>query len=187
MHERSRIRRPLIAAVALVCCASLLPGSALASAGAPRRSSAAAGAPPCSATSTRVWLGLGLGGGTAGTVYYPLEFSNVGRASCTLYGYPGVSAYGGAVKQVGLPARRNGRHSLTVTIAPGATAHAILGIVDWGAVCSRSVGAAGLKVYPPGQRVAQEIPFSFPVCAHASVLVVGPLNAGVGIPGYTAS
>jgi uncharacterized protein DUF4232 len=187
MHEKPRIRRPLIAAVAFLGCASLLAGTAFASAGAPRRTSAAAVAPPCSAASTRVWLGLGLGGGTAGTVYYPLELSNVGAAGCTLHGYPGVSAYGGAGKQIGLPARRNGRHGVTVTLPPGATAHAIVGIVDWGAVCSRSVGAAGLKVYPPGQRVAQEIPFSFPVCAHAGVLVVGPVNGGIGIPGYTAT
>ncbi|MGO8907141.1 MAG: DUF4232 domain-containing protein [Solirubrobacteraceae bacterium] len=174
-------------AAAVSCLAVVLPGAALASAAPSPGSRAAAVARQCSAAATRAWLGLGLGGGTAGTYYYPLEFSNVGHRTCTLRGYPGVSAYGGGLRQIGPPARRNGERSVTVTLRPGETAHASLGIVDWGAVCSRSVGAAGLKVYPPGQRIAQTIPFAFPACAHAGVLVVGPLLAGVGIPGYTTS
>jgi len=77
-----------------------------ASAATPRRAAAAA-AMPCTSAHTEVWLGLGLGGGTAGTTYYPLEFSNVGSRACTFYGYPGVSAYRGALNQVGPPAARN--------------------------------------------------------------------------------
>lgn len=61
---------------------------------------------PCAAAQIRVWLGDGPGGGTAGAVYYPLEFSNVGHSRCTLYGYPGVSAYGSAGRRIGTPAAR---------------------------------------------------------------------------------
>ena len=43
----------------------------------------------------------------------------------------------------------------------------------------------GLKVYPPSQRSPKEIGFAFDACAHTGVLVVGPMRAGVGIPGYT--
>jgi hypothetical protein len=130
-----------------------------------------------------VWLGLGLGGGTAGTSYYPLEFSNVGSRACTLYGYPGVSAYRGALAQVGSAAARNVLAHRTVVLPPGATAHATIGIHDWGALCTRSVAADGLRVYPPGQRTAHTIRYPFKACAHRGVLVVGPVVAGVGIPG----
>ena len=139
----------------------------------------------CTPAQTRVWLGDGPGGGTAGTVYYPLEFSNVGRVRCTLDGYPGVSAYGSAGRRIGKPATRNPGSHATVTLAPGATAHAILGIRDWGAICSRQLRAQGLRVTAPGERTATPIGFPFGACASASVLVVEPVRPGVGIPGAT--
>lgn len=148
--------------------------------------SASAAAPACPGSSTQVWLGLGLGGGTAGSTYYPLEISNVSHHTCTLNGYPGVSAQRGGA-QVGPAATRiTGSHG-TVTLAPGATAHAILRILDWGALCSQEVHADSLKVFPPGQTQSESVPFSFGACAHRGVLVVGPVRAGVGIPGYTTS
>ena len=160
---------------------ALLVASAVAAA-----ASASAATPACTPPNTQVWLGLGLGGGTAGSTYYPLEFSNVGHHACTLSGYPGVSAtHGGS--QVGPAATRNQQSHGTVTLAPGATAHVILRIVDWGALCSREVVADGLKVFPPGQTRSEFVPFSFGACAHRGVLIVGPVRAGVGIPGYTTS
>jgi hypothetical protein len=149
--------------------------------------SAAQSAPACTATQTAVWLGDGPGGGTAGTYYYPLEFSNVGTHTCTLYGYPGVSAYTSAMRQLGQPANRNGVPHHVVTLAPGGTAHALLGIHDWGAICSKQVPASGLRVYAPGQRSSHEIDWSFGACAQRGVLTVGPVNPGTGIPGYTNS
>jgi len=178
-HIRTPIRPRTVGALGAGC--ALLAVGAGASAWA--RSPAVV--PSCSAAQTQVWLGLGLGGGTAGTTYYPLEFSNVSHRTCTLFGYPGVSAYRGSQRQIGPAARRNPHAHALVTLTPGATAHALLGIGDWGAVCSRPVTADGLRVYPPGQRVAHAIPFSFKVCAHRGVLSVGPVRAGVGIPGYT--
>jgi hypothetical protein len=172
----------LIVAVAAAGFAS--GGSASAGDSAPTASAAAT--PSCTPSSTQVWLGLGLGGGTAGSVYYPLEFSNVGHHACTLNGYPGVSASRGGA-QVGPAATRNRQAHGTVTLAPGATGHAILRVVDWSALCSTKVVADGLKVFPPGQTRSKSIPFSFGACAHRGVLIVGPVRDGVGIPGYTTS
>ncbi len=165
-----------IAAAAVVATASL-------ASAAPRARSAAS--PSCAASHTQVWLGDGEGGGTAGTTYYPLEFSNVGHHTCTLYGYPGVSAYRGALKQIASPADRSTSAHSVITLKPNGTAHVLLGFRDWGALCSKPVLADGLKVYPPGQKSAKEIGFSFDACAHKGVLVVGPMRSGVGIPGYT--
>jgi hypothetical protein len=171
-------------AAAVLACVALLAPATLAGASARAR---AAGFSACTTSHLEVWLGDGEGGGTAGRTYYPLEFSNVGRASCTLYGYPGVSAWGLNGKQIGLPATKNGSAHSTVTIASGDTAHALLAIADWGAICAKGVAAYGLKVYPPDQKQAQTFSFPLTVCASRSVLVTGPLRAGVGIPGYTTS
>lgn len=142
----------------------------------------------CSSSQTAVWLGDGPGGGTAGTIYYPLEFTNISHRSCTLFGYPGVSAVNGRGTQVGVAATRSSAHVAIVTLQAGATAHALLGIHDWGAICSHDTPAAGLKVYPPGLRDARVITgFPFGACAGKSVLAVNPIRGGTGVPGYTTS
>jgi hypothetical protein len=146
-----------------------------------------AAAPRCTTAHLEIWLGLGLGGGTAGSTFYPLEFSNIGHHTCTLNGFPGVSAVGSGGGQLGPAAGRNGQHHGAVTLAPGDTAHAILRIVDAGNVCSPQANAVGLKVFPPGATRSQTVPFAFSACAHSGVLDTGPVRAGVGIPGFTTS
>jgi Protein of unknown function (DUF4232) len=184
MRARSRLtwRRGATA----VACSIVLIGASAGAAGASARSATPAAA-NCTAAHIQIWFGLGLGGGTAGSTYYPIEFSNVGHGACTLNGYPGVSAYRGGGGQIGPAATRNGQAHRAVTLAAGATAHAILRVVDWGAVCSKEVVAAGLKVYAPGARSSEPVPFSFGACTHRGVLIVGPVRVGVGIPGYTTS
>jgi Protein of unknown function (DUF4232) len=172
---------------AVMCVAAAIGAAAVSSTGASAHSAGAASAPRCTTAHLEIWFGLGLGGGTAGSTFYPLEFSNVGHHACTLNGFPGVSGYGNSGGQVGPAASRNGQPHATVTLVPGATAHAILRVLDSGALCSPSVQAAGLKVFPPGATRSQPIPFSFSACAHRGVLIVGPVRAGVGIPGFTTS
>ena len=167
----------------VACCTVALLSLGIAVGAAPAGGSAGPHTSPCSAANTQVWLGFGAGGGYAGGVGLPLEFSNVGRRTCTLYGYPGVSATRGAT-QVGPAAGREKQPHAAVTLSPGATAHAFLRIVDWGAVCSSAVTVNGLRVYPPGQRAAKSIDYSFKVCAHRGVLSAGPVRPGVGVPGY---
>jgi len=177
-HHRHGIR-------AAACCAALLAVCANAIAAAPTRDRIKTAPAPCSAADTQIWLGVGEGGGFAGGYGLPLEFSNIGHRTCTLYGYPGVSAYRGALRQVGPAALRMREPHAVVTLAPRATAFAFLRITDTGAVCGRNaVSADGLKVYAPGQRAAKTISTPVTVCAHQAVLAVGAVRAGVGIPGY---
>ncbi len=180
-------RRGVCLVVAIGVAAAVVTASASAWASASPRGARAAAASRCTTAHLEIWFGLGLGGGTAGSVYYPLEFSNVSHHACTLNGYPGVSGYGSNGSQVGPAASRNTQSHGTVTLAPGATAHAILRVVDAGALCSSPVTAAGLKVFPPGATRSQPVPFSFAACTHRGVLIVGPVHAGVGIPGFTTS
>lgn len=192
MGPKLRSVRLLLAISAAACGSALVGVSALISTASARGTSARVVSPCPGANSQgtlnmEVWIGDGLGGGVLGGVYYPLEFTNVGRRACTLNGYPGVSAYRGGGTQVGPAAVRMGGAHRRVVLAPGATAHALLKIVDWGAVCAKAVEADGLKVFPPGQTASQTIPFPFGACAHRTVLLVGPVRAGVGVPGYTTS
>jgi hypothetical protein len=142
----------------------------------------------CSTSSLAVWLGLGEGGAAAGSTYYPLELTNVSSRRCRLFGFPGVSAVG--EHQLGAAAARDrSRPARSITLLPGTTAHTVLRIADvanFPATRCRPVDASGLRVYPPDQRAAAEIPFSFRACSATGpiFLSVEPIQPGVGVPGF---
>jgi len=151
MNLTARLSRRLAAGVGLATAAILLPTAALASSVAAGSSADPAypGQPAiagCVAANTRVWYGLPADH-SAGHAYYEFQFSNIGRSTCTLYGYPGVSQLNSAGHQIGLPASHYGSR-VSVTLAPGATAHVVLVVVD--AVQQPDTGNAdqGLPAWP---------------------------------------
>lgn len=180
--------RRAAAAAALTSAAILVPAVALASSGtasAPR--AAAARCPRGDLTS---WAGVP-GGGAAGSTYYELEISNVSRQTCSLYGYPGVSALRAGGGQLGSAAGRAPGHTTSVvTLPPGATAHVILQITDVGnfspSAC-HPASAVALRVFAPGDYASMRFPFSFRGCAKSGpvYLHVSTTVAGTGIPGYS--
>src|SRR5439155_26053040 len=89
-------------------------------------SSTPAGPPACPTSSLQVKLGISQG--YAGGVYVVIDFTNTGASTCTLFGYPGVSLVKGPpYTQIGLAAKRSTTTPKTlVTLAPGATANALL-------------------------------------------------------------
>src|SRR3954469_678188 len=108
---------------------------------------------------------LGAAGGAAGSTYEPLVFTNKGSATCTLNGYPGVSFVApSSGKQVGAPASRNPQHpAALVTLAPGATASALLQIANganYPASTCQPTDVSGLRVYPPGAPTALYFAFN---------------------------
>jgi hypothetical protein len=136
-----------------------------------------------------VWLGVGEGGGTAGTIVYPLELTNTSGTACHLRGFPGVSAWNG--HQLGGPAKRD--HAVapqTVTLANGATAHALVGFIDVGNFSRSSCKpktAGALHVFPPGERAGRFVPFSFRACSKTGpvFLSVRAVEPKVGVPGFS--
>jgi hypothetical protein len=177
-----RATRRILGGSALIVAAALLPGTALASTAAP--AGASWFAPRCTPSQTRIWLGLGNGGGTAGTIYYPLEFSNVSSRTCTMFGFPRTWAESQNGKQIGKSSRQLAQRHWVLTLVPGATVHAALGIIEAGNICSKPVTAVNLRVRAPGQGASTVIPFSFQAChGMRTVMVVGPVQPGVGIPG----
>ena len=108
------------------------------------------------------------GNGAAGTIFYPIKFTNKGSLPCTLRGYPGLSAVTSAGKQIGNPAVRDGGKVKTVTIKPGKSASAMVGIVHTAffpkAKC-KPVKATGLRVFPPNQTKAVIVKHKFSTCS----------------------
>ena len=192
MKLTPRVRRG-IAATAIASAAVLLPTVALASSssGSTANATTAATAHRCYASDLTVWLGTP-GNGAAGSTYYDLELSNTSGGTCTLYGFPGVSANNGG-RQLGSAAGRDhSRPSSLVTLRPGGTSHVILQITDVGnypsAVC-KPVTAQVLRVYAPGAYSSINMPFqgSFRACSRRGpvYLHVTAVIPGAGIPGYT--
>jgi Protein of unknown function (DUF4232) len=179
MDLRSRVSRRAGVSAAVAGLAVLLPAVALAA----TASGPVHAAPACTTEHTQVWLGLP-GDGTAGATFYQLEFSNIGPATCTLTGFPGVSAVRRSGHPVGLPASRTG-HDSVVTLAPGGTGHAVLKVTDAGAVCAHPVTAAGLKVHPPGQTRPQPAQLAVEACPNRRTMQVRAVHADTGIPGFT--
>jgi len=120
------------------------------------------GAPPpagtAACTSGGLQVSLGAPSGAAGSIYYPIDFRNVSGASCSLWGYPGVSfvAAPGAGQLGGGAARNSTFGPSLVILAPGAVAHASVQVVvaqSYPASLCKPVTAHYLRVYPPGQVV----------------------------------
>jgi hypothetical protein len=125
---------------------------------------------PCATSELKV--SLGQSGAAAGTFYQRVEFRNAGAQACTLTGYPGVSFADDAGHQVGVAASRNPANpSTTLTLAPGGTAYANLGIPDSGNFPAGSCSAATattLRVYPPNQRDSVLVPDAQKICTTAN-------------------
>ena len=146
--------RPALAAGALICVAALTgcassgssqppaasPSAPAASSNTPAvvapSSSSAAGSTACATSALQVKLGPS--DGYAGGVYQTIDFTNTSGSPCTLTGYPGVSLVTGPpYQQLGLAAKRSTTTPVTtVTLAPGATANAVVGVAIEGVAVS---------------------------------------------------
>jgi Protein of unknown function (DUF4232) len=175
----NRFRRTAAAAAAVIA----LGGGGVAWAA----SSASASAAPtaigrCTSNNLAVWVNADSADGTAGTTFYHLDFTNIGRSTCFLNGWPGVSASTAGRVQLGAAAsRQNGVPAKTIDIAPGATAHSVLGYVDVQVDPScKPANATFLKVFAPGAVQSKHAFFPLPVCRTSrNDLNVRRVQAGV--------
>jgi hypothetical protein len=128
----------------------------------------AKGSPVTGCATSALKVSLGPPNAAAGTTFYPLKFVNTSKTSCTLTGYPGVSAVTSSGKQIGNSASRSGAKFRTVTVAPGKQQSASVGIVDTGnfsASSCKPVTAAGLRIIPPNQSQSVTIKKKFSTCS----------------------
>jgi Protein of unknown function (DUF4232) len=118
----------------------------------------------CAVSGLRISVGAAVHITTAVT-RYALEFTNVTAVSCTLAGYPQVTAYRGDDVAIGPAAIRDASPAARgVLLAPGATAHAALDALVPAARC-RPVRASGLRVVPPGQTGARYVTRPLTACS----------------------
>jgi hypothetical protein len=186
LPARSTTRRVFAAAAAAVAAGTIALAACAAS------SSPAAHAAPvipaCTGTTIGAWIAVSQGSAASGTTSYPLEFTNTGGRTCSLSGFPVVSAISRAGVRLGSTA---GRGLLTVAprvlLAPGATAHTTLAyhgrLVSAGSGCGPVATAFELRVYLDGQNRATYAAFDFQSCSHTGhvyLTVTGPIRAGVG-------
>ena len=176
--------RRIAAAIAAVVAGLAISTAAYAATSSGTARTGAAAVPRCSADDLGVWVAVGHGNGAAGTIYFPLEFTNLSGHTCSLFGYPGVSATDRNGRQLGSPAGAR-----IVNLAPGATAHTLLAyhdaVVTTEPGCDPVYSAALLRVYPPNQRGATYAAFAFEVCSHTGpfyLSIFEPIKAGVGTP-----
>jgi Protein of unknown function (DUF4232) len=126
----------------------------------------------CKTSGLVVWIDT-QGNGTAGSIFYTLKFTNQSGQTCTLKGYPGVSAVDLLGHALGSAADRATSPANLVTLANGATANAVLQIAEAGnfpASTCHQTNAAGLRVYPPNQTVAKVVPLPFYGCLHTGAI-----------------
>lgn len=138
--------------------------------------------PPCKTSNLDIWFENEIGGGTAGSVYYRFQFTNLSSHTCTLKGYPKVLAVNLKGQQIGSPASHDTAvKPHLVKLAPEKSAPALIRVVDAGnflpSAC-HPVTAAGFRVFPPGNSASRMVPFPFRACSKAgngnlSVRVVG--------------
>jgi hypothetical protein len=172
MNEAGFSSKRLIV-VGLASAAAAAAALALASAaGAAGPRAVAAASAPCKTSGLVIWSNNGAGGGTAGSVFYKIRLTNLSGRTCTLMGFPNVSAVNLAGKAIGSAAQPEaGQVPKLVKLAKGATATALLRVVDPGnfsASACHEVTAAGLRVRPPGQSASKLVPLPFATCSLAS-------------------
>jgi Domain of unknown function (DUF4232) len=143
------------------------------------------GPPGCATRDLKATVGVAQG--AAGSVYQVIDFTNIGTASCSLYGYPGVALAGGTpVTQIGTAASRSPQAAPSlVTLQPGAVANTLLRITQAQnyptSKCS-PMASTYLQIYPPNQTTPVYLGYKSTGCSATSVnlLTVSVVQSGAG-------
>ncbi len=130
-----------------------------------------AAAPQCRTSDLAV--GLGPETAAAGTVAFPIVFTNNGSGPCVLEGFPGVSYVTGSDSApVGAPAAREGSSAGPVQLAPGGQASALVFAVNVHNIPPEQcqpVAVPGLRIYPPDNTASLYLERAATACGNGQV------------------
>ena len=161
------------------------PPSGPASSAAVNPNAASGGPPGCATRDLKATVGVAQG--AAGSVYQVVDFTNIGTASCSLYGYPGIALAGGSpVSQIGAAASRSSQAApALVTLAPGGVANTLLRITqaqNYPTSKCHPAASTYLQIYPPNQTTPTYLGYKSTGCSATGVklLTVGVVQAGAG-------
>ncbi|MEV6941391.1 DUF4232 domain-containing protein [Streptomyces sp. NPDC051172] len=172
VHFRRRTRRGLAALLS----ATLLSAGLLGLAGAGAAWSATApkthGLRTCTVSDLHV--SMGRKGFAAGSVFWPIRFTNTSGTSCALRGFPGVSDLDRHHRQIGPAASRTNQPIATVRVTPGHTVFAVIRTTNGpiGGHCLRT--STFLRIFPPASHTAVVLRASWRICS--GIFQVGPVN-----------
>jgi hypothetical protein len=134
---------------------------------------------------------LGTSQGAAGTFYTDVVLTNTSAASCTLYGYPGVSfvtAPGGS--EVGAAATRDPISPPTlVTLTPGGQANILIALTDVGVYSPsecQPTSVSWLRIYPPDDYDSLYVHYPAQTCALTAKVVMRVSAVRAGLTGAGA-
>jgi hypothetical protein len=143
------------------------------------------GAPGCATRDLKATVGIAQG--AAGSVYQVIDFTNIGTASCSLYGYPGIALAGGSpVTQIGAAASRSPQAGpALVTLKPGAVANTLLRITqaqNYPTSRCSPMASTYLQIYPPNQTTPIYLGYKSTGCSATGVnlLTVSVVQSGAG-------
>lgn len=164
---------PLVAAALLAAAVIASPAASGAS---------TASAKPCASSGLVVWAGPEEGGGSAGHYAYRLEFTNLSGSTCTVSGYPSVSAVSLQGKRVGAVAIQGAGKKIAVTLKADQSAVATLQIanaLDFPKNACKPTMAAGLRIGVPGGSGSKIAPLAFETCAStkSKTLQIGTVSS----------
>ncbi|MET8873417.1 DUF4232 domain-containing protein [Nocardia sp. NPDC004604] len=130
------------------------------------------GAPHCATTD--VALSLENAGGAAGSIYAPIDFTNITARTCALFGYPAVSlAVGDPPLSIGPTGEQiTDGEPQQVILGPGAVAHATVRYTQAGNYDCEHAPAEYLLIYPPNQTVAVTLPFGVDACVQPAIALL---------------
>lgn len=143
------------------------------------------GPPGCATRDLKATVGVAQG--AAGSVYQVIDFTNIGTASCSLYGYPGIALAGGSpVTQIGMAASRSPQAGpALVTLKPGAVANTLLRITvaqNYPTSKCSPMASTYLQIYPPNQTTPIYLGYKSTGCSATGVnlLTVSVVQSGAG-------
>lgn len=119
-------------------------------------------APVCQVGNMHLSIGQVTGG--AGSLSYPIQFTNTGTHSCVLRGYPGVSILDLKHRQIGEPATRNPHSVPNVSVHAGQTVYATLRTNNRDVAMACRPTSAYIRVYPPASFRSTLIPYRLRIC-----------------------
>jgi hypothetical protein len=123
------------------------------------------------------------GNGAAGSVSYEVELTNLSGSTCSVSGYPRVSAVDLKGKPIGAAATKTpGKKMAAVTLKQGQSAAVTVQIVEalnYPPAKCKATWAAGLRIALPGASGSTIARLPFEACAltGSQILSVGPITA----------
>ncbi len=138
--------------------------------------------PEATLADLKISIAEATGGGTAGSIYYNIEFQNTSGVVVSMFGYPGVSVVDANGNRIGDAA---GNASATteekVVMEPNAFVHVQLRVTDAGALVPQADQATSVsvRIYPPDSTASVLLPFAVVVpTTNVVSMSVSPVIAG---------